>query len=494
MQYERSRGVVIMNRKIVISFITLAMTMSLAACGSAASSSNTSASTKATATATSTAADSTADYSVLEVKTDWDSKATVVFSESGMDIDGSGATDEDGVLYITEGGAYTLTGTSSACSIVINTDENVKLILNGVDLTSVNGPVVYGAQVKNLYIELASGTENNLTDSSSYATDSSTGEEIGKGVISCEDDVIILGDGTLNITANHKHGIASDDKLYIESGEINITSTGTDGLNANDLICIDGGNITIEAESDVMGSEDILVINGGVISGTSKGEGLEAKGSLYINGGTIEITAEDDGVNAGTYIEINGGDLTVSTSNGDAIDCNGNVDGCIVINGGTVYAKGGSVPEGGIDADNSSAIINGGTVIAIGDVNSPIAEDSGQVVIVYGSFNANETLEIKDSDDNTVFETTPTVSGNTMIISIPGLESNETYSIYANGTEKQSFTVDSQVIEAGGSAEGMAGMGPGGPDMGQGRPDMDGKGPMEGGEMPPRKPDNDSNL
>ncbi|MCR4831781.1 MAG: carbohydrate-binding domain-containing protein [Pseudobutyrivibrio sp.] len=486
-----------MKRKVMISVLAISIISVFAACGFDASdttNSSKSSSTTTTSNSTSTAAESTADYKVLDVKTDWDTKATISFSESGMEIEGSGATDEDGVLYITEGGAYTLAGSSNACSVVIDTDENVKLILNGVDLTSVNGPVIYGAEVKNLYIELASKTENSLTDSSEYATDASTGEEIGKGVISCEDDIIILGDGTLNISSSYKHGIASDDKIYIEDGTINITSTGVDGINANDLICIDGGNISIEAESDIMGSSDMLVINGGTIIGTSKAEGLEAKESLYINGGTINISTEDDGCNAGTYLEINGGDLTISTSKGDAIDCNGNTDGCIVINGGTVYAIGSSVPEGGIDADNSNVIINGGTVIAIGDVNSPIDEASEQVVIVYGSFNADETIEIRDSDGNAVFETTPTVAGNTMIISVPGLESKQTYTIYANGNEKQTVTIDSQVIEAGGSAQGMAGMGQGGPDMNQGRPEMNGKDPMDGREMPTRKPNTDSNL
>ena len=71
-----------------------------------------------------------------------------------------------------------------------------------------------------------------------------------------------------------------------------------------------------------------------------------------------------------------------------------------------------------------------------------------------------------------------------MIISVAGLESGETYSIYAGGTENQSFTVDSNVVEAGGSANGMGGMGQGGgPGMGGGRGQMN-EGEMPQGEMP----------
>jgi hypothetical protein len=241
---------------------------SLAACKST-SDSNTLASTEtsveAEATAASDAETTSGEYTALTVKTDWEEAATVTFSDSGISIEGEGASDEDGVLYITAGGAYTLSGESQDCSIVIDTEDNVKLILNGVTLTSTNGPVIYSAQVKNLYIELADGSENTLTESSTYATDSSTGEEIGKGVISSEDDLIVLGEGTLNIVANHQHGLVSDDKLYVEAGNINITSNGTDGIHANDLVCIDGGEINITSVSDLIESEDMLVINDGTI-------------------------------------------------------------------------------------------------------------------------------------------------------------------------------------------------------------------------------------
>lgn len=375
-----------MKKRIVLSILAIMMVAAVTACGNNKTSSK---STTDTITATAAASsDGTETYNVLTVKTDWEEKGTITFSDSGIDISGSGATAEDGVCTITEGGSYTLTGTSEDCSIVINTEENVKLILNDVTLTSTTGPVIYGSQVKNLYIEMAEGTTNNLTDSDTYATDSTTGEEIGKGVISCEDDVVILGEGTLNITANHKHGIVSDDKLYVESGIINITSNGTDGMHANDLVCIDGGNINITAASDLIESEDVLVVTGGEITGSSEDEGIESKNAVYINGGTINITTADDSLNASYYIEINDGEITVTSEKGDAIDCNGNYEGCITINGGTINATGADVPEGAIDADHASVVINGGTVNAEGGTNSQVIENGGEVNIT-GNTNAN---------------------------------------------------------------------------------------------------------
>ena len=401
----------------------------------------------------------TKEYTPLKTKWDWRNMARVTFSENGIRIKGKGCSDEGGVLYITEGGAYKLTGESDSASIIVDTDEDVKLILNGVDLTSAQGPVIYGKQAKHLYVETGFRTINNLTDSDYYDTDSYS-EEIGDGVISCEDDLVILGSGTLDINGNHKHGITSDDNLYIESGRINISTTGSDGLYANELICVDGGRLNIESASDVMEAEDMLVVNGGIIKASSDYKGFQSKNKMYIYGGEITIDAEDDGLNAASYIEIDGGTTNIKCSSGDAIDCGGNTDGCIVINGGYLYAAGGQFPEAGIDSDEASPIINGGTVIIIGEVNSPISRDGKQVTVVYGSFEANKKLEIKNARGRSLFKFTPEISGTTMIISAKGMRTDQNYKIYAGGEEAYEFTVDSQVIEAGGVDQGMEGIEP----------------------------------
>ena len=404
------------------------------------------------------AAESSAEYDRLSLITNWEDKGTYDFSSNS-----------DSVYKITEGGAYTIEGSTDCGAIVVDTDEDVKLILNGVDITNPTGPVIYGNNSNSIYVELAANTINKLADGSNYETDSTSGETIGKGVISSNDDLVILGDGSLEITANYKHGIVSDDKIYVEAGNVSIVSKGTDGIHANDLVCIDGGNIEIDAKSDLIQAEDILVINGGTISGTSADEGIESKNALYMNGGLVDISVKDDGFNATTYIEINGGDTKITTTAGDAIDSNGS----IVINGGNVVAYGGGVPEGGLDCDNASVVINGGYIVATGDVNSPISEDSAQVTILYGSFEKGTTISIVSSDGTTIFEFTPEVSSSNMVISIPELTVGESYKVLANGETSQEFSVDSQVIEAGGSSTTMGGgMGGHGDFMGGQKPEM----------------------
>lgn len=323
------------------------------------------------------------EYQALEEITDWKDMATVTIDGDEVNVDGSGVDVEGTVITITSPGAYNISGSCDDCQIIVDTEDDVKLTLNGVDLSNDDGPVIYGKNSNSIYVELADNTNNSLSDGSTYATDSS-GEDIGKAVISAEDDLVFVGNGSLNITGNYKHGICSDDSLYIESGDISISTSGSDGIHANDIVSIDGGTINISAASDMIESESLMVVNAGTITGSSDDEGLEAKGDMYINGGTIDIQTYDDGINVGDYLEINDGNITIKSEYGDALDSNGMYEGCITINGGTLVLESAGAPEEPIDTENFGEIINGGDITTSQNENTM---GQGQMIAPRGDGN-----------------------------------------------------------------------------------------------------------
>ena len=159
----------------------------------------------------------------------------------------------------------------------------------------------------------------------------------------------------------------------------------------------------------------------GYLKVTAKDEGIETKGNLTFSGGTgdYEIYSQDDGLNT-TTANSNGttvrNDLTIDVNSllayvdpdadeGDAIDSNGK----LTINGGTIYVFAHPTSaDAGLDSVNGT-YINGGTVIAIGNMVDPISEDSKQDFI-YASFNkieANTLIVIKNQNDKiiTAFKT-----------------------------------------------------------------------------------------
>lgn len=454
----------------------------------------------------------------LTLKTKWEEKAEITLGKT-ITIEGNGAevSDEDTVL-ITEGGAYVISGSLSDGMIQVDTEEEVKLVLNGVSITNEDGPAIYVKSAESCYIESAEGTENILTDGESYAET----EEKQKGTVFSNDRLVLLGEGTLTVNGNYNHAICSDDEVYVVSGTyeltaqkdgihtnnwisvadgtLNIVST-DDGMQSEGPIEINGGNITIAAEDKGITAYGDLTVKDGTISISKCTEGLESKNDLVIDGGEIEVIGSDDGLNARTSIIINDGTFYAEMSAGDAIDSNGS----ITINGGLVLAFGAQQPEGGIDCDMNEVQINGGTLIATGGTNSsPSETESSQVSVLLGSASQGDTIGILDSEGNTVFAFEVSKAYSNMLLSVKTIASDQEYTIYTGGTitgesyhgyyesgtyeggtESLSFTTNSMVVSAGGNSNSMGGPGGGGK-MQQGGMMKDGERQElpEGGEMP----------
>ncbi len=452
----------------------------------------------------------------LALKTDWNEQAKITLGDT-ISIDGTGAeVSDDNVVNITAGGSYVISGELSDGMIQVNTQEEVKLILQGVSITNADGPAIYVKEAKSCYIETAEGTENILSDEESYAET----EDKQKATIFSNDRLVLLGEGSLTVNGNYKHGICSDDEVYVVSGTYTITAV-KDGIHTNNWISVEGGTVQITATDDGMQSKGPVALNGGTITiaAEDKGitaygdltvndgtiqiskceEGLESKNDLTINGGTTEITGNDDGLNARTSITINGGILYVEMTAGDAIDSNGSM----TITGGLILAFGAQMPEGGADCDMNEIKITGGTLIATGGTNSaPSESESSQISVLLGSASKGDMIGILDSDGNTVFAFEAPGNYSNMLLSTATITSGQDYTVYTEGTitgdsyhgyyengsytggtESISFTTDGMVISGGGTSNDMGGFGGGGkmPEDGE-KPQM-----PESGEMPQKQ-------
>lgn len=96
-----------------------------------------------------------------------DSTCTVNI-DGEIDIIGNGAWFEENVLTISEGGEYRLSGNIINGYVYIDTEENVKLIFDGLNIYNNEGAALYCHSAKNLYIELEKNSENFLSDCSEY--------------------------------------------------------------------------------------------------------------------------------------------------------------------------------------------------------------------------------------------------------------------------------------------------------------------------------------
>lgn len=275
----------------------------------------------------------------------------VTLGES-VEIDGDGVWYQDGVLTVSKGGIYYLSGKISDGCIYIETDENVKLVLEGISVSNSNGAALYCRSAKNLYVELADGTENYFSDGESYGftgeNESSEDDEPNACVYS-KSDLIICGEGSLTVTGNYKNGIRCNDDLTVESGNITVTAV-NNGIRGSDSVSVEGGKISVDAGKDGIKSTNdtdsgrgYILISGGEIGVTAVEDGLQAEQDLEISGGTLDITTTGEVASGGNDMGFDGmghgwgGNTDTSSSSDDEATAKGIKCGAdMTISGGEI--------------------------------------------------------------------------------------------------------------------------------------------------------------
>jgi len=427
-----------------------------------------------------------------------------VFNGTDIQVTGTGTTAENGILTITKEGTYVVTGNLTEGQIRVETTdtEKVQLVLNGVTIHNSNRAPIYLKSADKVFITLADGTTNTLTDGTEYIqTDDNTVD----AVIFSKTDLTINGSGTLNITANYKHGIVSKDDLVVTGGTYNISSIKA-GLNGKDAIKIkdgifnissaEGKGLTSKHDSDT--TKGYVYITGGTFNISNCSEGIEGT-AIVIEGGDIDVTATDDGLNAASetttetataettetaqmpgggqtpgggggiaadtnaYISIAGGTIHLNTT-GDGIDSNGD----LYISGGTLYVDGPtSDGDGAMDYDGS-ADVSGGNIVIVGSsgMAQSFSTTSTQASILYNLTSktaAGTEVSLKDASGKVLVSYTPEKAYQSVVISTPAMSVGSSYTLTAGS---QTIAIEQTTIVTSNGNTGTGGPGGTRPDPG----------------------------
>ena len=220
----------------------------------------------------------------------------------------------DGIANITTGGRYSISGEHEG-QILINASRNdeVEIILEGVTLHNPSGQAIFAPRSRSVELILADGTVNNISDSAHSDNDNNA-------AVFVQHDLIISGNGTLNVTGNHHHGIRAQDFLVINSGTINVIAAG-DALRGRDGVIVQDGIFNLTAGEDGIQSNNdsnpqygFITINGGTFDIKAGDDGIQGHSNVTINGGNIRISAEDDGITSDGSVLITGGVIDVTES------------------------------------------------------------------------------------------------------------------------------------------------------------------------------------
>lgn len=200
-------------------------------------------------------------------------------------------------LKITKGGNYILTGRNKNCNIVVNAydDEVVHFFFKNVEISAENGPVILIEKAGKVIITVVEGTENTISDSSEYATET-------EACLFSSCDLTINGDGKLSVYGYYHDAIRSKDRLKII-----------------------GTNLSIKAKNDGLRGNDGVVVQDSIIELECEGTGIRAKDEqsyAILQGSTCKIIAGENAIVADKYVLIRECEYDLYSVL-EAVKCNG---------------------------------------------------------------------------------------------------------------------------------------------------------------------------
>lgn len=437
-----------------------------------------------------------------------DESVTDESESDGSTSDDSTSDDTaDACIYgkgsITFNGSGTLNIKSTDCNAVKSKD-NIKIVNGTINADAGNNAIVGKDSVA-----IKAGT---LTIKAGKDGIKSNKEDDEKGYV-------VIEGGNINITAEDD-GIVGYSLVQFDGGNITINAKDK-GVNCDGTVLYDATDLKVEkSEEGIQGC--YIIINGGVIDITASDDGLNATagGGSEFSGGNFgggnfnpgnfdkndfdksggdkenfnkeDVDSENfdkDNIEKGAmpkrdfsqgdmdkgnfapgssidsycYIEINGGTVNINAS-GDGLDSNGD----IYINGGEVYVDGPvNNGNGALDCgdNNNSIVMNGGVLLAIG--SSGMAEFPSSDSKVYTlamtpySQKSGTVITIKDSNGNEIFSYTAKKSFASICFASEKLEKDQKYTIYLDGEEYTTITID-DIVSSDGKTSTEGGFGRGG--------------------------------
>lgn len=281
-----------------------------------------------------------------------ESESTVILLQGETTACDSGAVQISGsTVTITDEGTYILSGTLQDGTLVVDAEktDKIQLVFNGVTMASADFAPVYIRQADKVFITLAAGTDNTLSNGGTFAAKDENNVD---AVIFSKEDLTLNGSGTLTVTSPAGHGIVSRDSLRCTSGSYEITCA-SHALAGKDEICIANAVFTLAAGKDGLHAEN------------AEDASL---GWVYIQSGTFSISAEGDGISAAAYVQIEGGSFDITCGGGSANAAQHTSEGWGMM-GGMRGGKGGgftggssSGASGETEDSTSMKSIKGGTI------------------------------------------------------------------------------------------------------------------------------------
>lgn len=347
---------------------------------------------------------------------------------------------------------YNVKGSSTNGALIIKSDYKMQVNLNNVTLNSTCGEAMRFKCGKRVALVMAEGSVNTFTDSDDKGVTPDPLDE-HKACIYTKGHIELSGAGTLNVTGNYNHAIATKEYFKVKKTvkAINIVKSVNDAVHVGEYFTMNGGELTIdettlgdgvqvEFKTDDYGkvvkdeeNTGDVTINGGTLNitmaATEDVKCIKADGNVSINGGTLLLNAkangsrgiqadgtltitEAEGATTSVTICAEGGKCTLSSHKDDPDKCMGiNMDGDINISAGTINITASGASSNGLKTDHSLTI-SGGTI----NIDATGASSNGMKIEKDVTVTGGNTLVTNTGEKSKgiVYSGTKSVTGGTI--------------------------------------------------------------------------------
>ncbi len=241
---------------------------------------------------------------------------TVTFSADTATVDLGHAPN---VTYTTEGAhvnilstntkselEFVLQGESTQGSLTYDGPLKCKFYLNGLNLKSNRGAAIDIQCGKRVDLILNPGTENVLADAAG-------GEQ--KAALYCKGHLEVEGSGSLTVTGNTKHAIATKEYMQLKksTGSITVNKAVSDAMHVGQYFQMNGGTLTLSGQGGDGLQVEVVTLDDDITPNPDK----ENNGLMFIRGGSLNITAANDitkGIKVPGDLTVSGGTFTIVAS------------------------------------------------------------------------------------------------------------------------------------------------------------------------------------
>ena len=375
---------------------------------------------------------------------------TITWTNDGATVDipegveGVSATIDGGNVIINNVNTWSeqefvLQGSSSAGSLVYHGAFKTKFHLNGVNLTSADSAAIDIECGKRIDLILEPGTENSFADPATRVVDNDNDEYSGrKAAFYCKGHMEVSGAGSLTITGNYRHALATKEYLFLKRtvGAVTIAKSVGDGIRCGEYFKMNGGALVLTN----IGGDGIQVET----KDKDKTE-EELNGQFIMNGGSIDFT------------------MTAPSTKGIRLDDDYSVelvDGAMVVHEATVVPEM-YINDGTITMNVNVKALGAKAIASDGNFTIGTSETSPTITInLYADWDADEERATGLKATSTLL----IAGGNTVVNAIAdnsrGVRANKlratggTLTVTNTGDESQGIKLDNIFISEGGDVSG----------------------------------------